>query len=430
MRELLIMVEREFLERVRTKGFVIGTLLFPIFMAVVLLLPTFVGEPEGERTIVVVDRTPAELGALFEAALTAEPVDPDGNAGAGASAGIRYQVERVDPGTPVDSLNALVLAEAIDAYVILDRDILSTGEIALRARTITNQSMLRDVRVAATTAVQTHRLDRVGLEPSNVRQLMEPVELQAARITEQGEEGGGAQATFIIAYVLAFLMYFVIAMYGHAVMRSVIQEKVTRVSEILVSTVRPVRLMAAKVTGVSAAALLQIAIWAGLVMLVASQSALLEEQFGVSESTLELFRIDPGITLTLLALFVIGFLLYAALFAALGAAMSSEQEAQPFQMMLLVPLFVPLLFMAAIINDPEGSIASFLGYFPLTAPVALPMRLAAAPPAWGQVIISLAIMLLTAIAISWVAGKIYRAGILATGKKASLTEIVRWIRAA
>lgn len=430
MTELLIMVEREFLERVRSKSFVIGTLFFPVFMAGVLLLPTIIEEPEGERSVQVVDRTDDDVGALFIAALTAAGPGTEPTESASASSGIRYSVERSDPGVSMDSLNALVLAEKIDAYVLLDRDFLSSGVVSLRARNITNRTMLRDIRAAATTAVQTYRLRGAGLEPENVRRLMAPVTVQTARITERGAEGGGAEATFITAYVLAFLMYIVIGMYGHAVMRSVIQEKVTRVSEILVSTVRPVRLMAGKITGVSAAALLQISIWAGLVFLVASQSELLQTRFGVAESTLELFRLPPGITITFFLLFVIGFLLYAALFAALGAAMSTEQEAQPFQMMLLVPLIVPLLFLAAITNEPEGSISTFLGYFPLTAPVALPMRLAAAPAVWGQVAASLGIMLVTAAVISWVAGKIYRAGILATGKKASLAEIIRWIRAA
>lgn len=430
MNELLIVVEREFLERVRTKSFVIGTLFFPIFMAGVLLLPTIIEEPEGERSVRVVDRSAEGVGALFIAALTAPPPGAEPAEPVPGAAGMRYSVEPGDPEVSLDSLSALVLAEQIDAYVLLDRDFLSSGVVSLRARNITNRTMLRDIRAAATTAVQTYRLREAGLEPENVRRLMEPVTIQTARITESGEEGGGAEATFITAYVLAFLMYIVIAMYGHAVMRSVIQEKVTRVSEILVSTVRPVQLMAGKITGVSAAALLQIAIWAGLVVLVASQSELLQSQFGVAESTLELFRLDPGITATFLLLFVIGFLLYAALFAALGAAMSTEQEAQPFQMMLLVPLIVPLLFLAAITNEPEGSISTFLGYFPLTAPVALPMRLAAAPAAWGGIAASLGIMLLTAAVTSWVAGKIYRAGILATGKKASLADIFRWIRAA
>jgi ABC-2 type transport system permease protein len=423
--ELLIIVEREFLERVRTRAFVIGTLLFPLFMIGILLLPMVVEDSGRPRRVAVVDGAPAGVGNIFVEMLERREADENG-----AVTAASYMVERLTGAASRDSLNTRVMAEELDAYVILGDDILTSGEVTLRARNITNRILLRDIRVAATTAVQAQRLGAAGLQPEAIARLMDPVAVNTARITERGEEGGDATATFFVAYTLSFLMYFIIAMYGHSVMRSVIQEKVTRISEILVSTVRAVRLMAGKITGVSAAALLQIAIWAALVVVVVSQSAFLRERFGVSESTLEAFRIDPGIAVVLLALFVVGFLLYAALFAALGAAMSSEQEAQPFQMVLMLPLLVPLLFLGAITSEPNGTIASFLGYFPLTAPVALPIRLAAAPVDWSQVALSLGGMLLAGMAIAWIAGKIYRAGILATGKKASLSELVRWVRAA
>jgi ABC-2 type transport system permease protein len=423
--ELLIIVEREFLERVRTRAFVIGTLLFPLFMIGILLLPMVVEDSGRPRRVAVVDGAPAGVGNIFVEMLERREADENG-----AVTAASYMVERLTGAASRDSLNTRVMAEELDAYVILGDDILTSGEVTLRARNITNRILLRDIRVAATTAVQAQRLGAAGLQPEAIARLMDPVAVNTARITERGEEGGDATATFFVAYTLSFLMYFIIAMYGHSVMRSVIQEKVTRISEILVSTVRAVRLMAGKITGVSAAALLQIAIWAALVVVVVSQSAFLRERFGVSESTLDAFRIDPGIAVVLLALFVVGFLLYAALFAALGAAMSSEQEAQPFQMVLMLPLLVPLLFLGAITSEPNGTIASFLGYFPLTAPVALPIRLAAAPVDWSQVALSLGGMLLAGMAIAWIAGKIYRAGILATGKKASLSELVRWVRAA
>ncbi len=167
-----------------------------------------------------------------------------------------------------------------------------------------------------------------------------------------------------------------------------------------------------------------------MIALAASQSDRLKEQFGIPTEAVEAFSFDPGIAAVLLLLFILGFLLYAALFAALGAAMSSEQEAQPYQMVLMLPLFVPLLFLGAITNEPEGTLSLFLGLFPLTAPVAMPMRLAAAPPDPTVVGLSLALLVVATILVAWLAGKIYRVGILATGKKPSLPELVRWVRAA
>ncbi len=434
MTELLIIIEREFRERVQTRSFVVGTLAFPLFLIAILILPTLGGDSGGERRVVVVDGAPAGVAAVFVQALHARRVDAAGEAPAGTGeeeAATTYDLQRISLGeADFDRLNQRITDRELDAYVVLGPETVDSGLVELRARNITNRLLLRDVRAAATAAVETRRLGSAGLDPAVIGRLMRPVTVRTARITEAGESAGDAESTFFVAYILAFMAYMVIAMYGHAVMRSVIQEKTTRISEILVSTVRAGRLMGGKIAGVSAAALLQLAIWAGIIMLVTSQSELLREQFGVSASTMEAVRLPPAILGTLLAFFVLGFLVYAALFAGLGAAMSTEQEAQPYQMMLMLPLFLPLLFLGAITNEPDGGIATFLGLFPLTAPVAMPMRLAAAPASWPQVALSLALMVVTAAIIAWIAGKIYRAGILATGKKASLSELIRWIRAA
>jgi ABC-2 type transport system permease protein len=440
VRELWIIVEREFLERVRTRSFVIGTLAFPVFVAAVFMLPMMMGDPgPGEIRLAVVDGAPDGIGEVFTQALVASPLltmdgDPGATAGAAADGPApdrrTYTLRRVPGREPTDALNRDVLDGALDGYVVLPDDILEGGAILYRSKNLPNPAILRDVRLAGTAAVQVRRMGAAGLDPAAVQSLLEPVELRPVRITAGGQEGGDAQGTFLVAYLLAFLAYLVIAMYGHTVMRSVIQEKTTRISEILVSSVRATHLMAGKIAGVSGAALLQIAVWAGMVALVLSQPALLVERLGASPALLEAFRLELGIGLILALFFVLGFLLYAALFAALGAAMSTEQEAQPFQMVLMLPLFVPLLFLGAITTDPDGRIATVLGLLPVTAPVAMPMRLAAAAPDPGVVAGSLTILFLTTAALAWVAGKIYRVGILATGKRPGLRELARWVRAA
>jgi ABC-2 type transport system permease protein len=448
MRELWIIVEREFQERVRTRAFAIGTLLFPLFMAAVFLLPTMVGD-QGPRQldIAVVDRAPAGLGDVFVQALHASAILAEAAARAAGGDGTlptaeqeaalgdaadarTYAVRRLPADAALDELNRQVLAGDLAGYVVLPEDLLDGGAVVYRARTVSNPYVLRDVRLAGNAAVQASRMGAAGLDPAMVQQLLDPVDVSAIRITASGQEGGDAQGTFLVAYLLAFLAYMVIAMYGHTVMRSVIQEKVTRISEILVSSVRASHLMAGKIAGVSAAALLQVAIWVAMVALVVSRSALLQERFGISPAVMDAFRLEPLIGLVLALFFVLGFLLFAALFAALGAAMSTEQEAQPFQMILMLPLFVPLLFLGPITTDPDGRIATVLSLLPLTSPVAMPMRLAAAPPDPLTIALALAFLLLATAAIAWVAGKIYRVGILATGKRPSLGELTRWVRAA
>jgi ABC-2 type transport system permease protein len=451
MRELWIIVEREFQERVRTRAFAIGTLIFPLFMAAVFLLPTMFGD-QGPRQldIAVVDRAPAGLGDVFVHALHASAILAEAAARAAGGDGTlstaeqetaladaadaaharTYAVRRLPADAALDELNRQVLAGDLAGYVVLPEDLLDGAPVMYRARTVSNPYVLRDVRLAGNAAVQASRMGAAGLDPAMVQQLLEPVDVSAIRITASGQEGGDAQGTFLVAYLLAFLAYMVIAMYGHTVMRSVIQEKVTRISEILVSSVRASHLMAGKIAGVSAAALLQVAIWVAMVALVVGRSELVQERFGISPAVMDAFRLEPAIGLVLALFFILGFLLFAALFAALGAAMSTEQEAQPFQMILMLPLFLPLLFLGPITTDPDGRIATVLSLLPLTSPVAMPMRLAAAPPDPLTIALALALLLLATAAIAWVAGKIYRVGILATGKRPSLGELTRWVRAA
>lgn len=425
MREIAIVVAREYLERVRTRAFILGTLALPVFMVAILLLPQIVDDEGAERTLVLVDEAPAGVGDRFVAELTAPPEEDE-------EEGNTYVVERAaGPLADVrESLNARVLAEEIDGYVVLPADLLEESEALLRARNITNRTVLRDVRVAASRAAQAARLERAGLQVSEVASLVRTVDVQSARITPEGEEGRDAESTFFFAYIVAFLIYFMTAIYGVNVLRSVLEEKSNRIAEVLVSSIRPRDLMIGKIIGVSSAALTQVAIWAVLIVLLVTQADVLGEGLGITPEVVAALSVDPGTAVLFLLFFIIGFFLFAALFAAVGAAMTTEQEAQSAQMVLMIPLFVPLLFLGAITNDPAGPVATTLGLIPFTAPVAMPMRIASAPIPLPEVLGSLAIMAVTTLVVGWAAGKIYRIGILSTGQKASLRDMVRWLRMA
>jgi ABC-2 type transport system permease protein len=278
-------------------------------------------------------------------------------------------------------------------------------------------------------AVQAVRLRDAGLEVEEVAALVRPVSVDEAQITASGEEGGDAFTTFFFAYAVTFLIYFITFFYSLAVMRSVLEEKTNRISEVLVSSVPSSRLLAGKIMGVSAAAILQVGIWVLIVAIAVMNSDALTQRFGVPTEVFEAITIPVGAVVQFLAFFLLGFVLFSSMFAALGAAVTSEHEAQSYQFMLLVPLIVPMLFLAAITGEPTGRIATTLGMVPFTAPVAMPMRIASAPiPAW-QIAASLLLIALTAMAVAWLAGKIYRIGMLSTGKKASLKDLGRWLRA-
>jgi ABC-2 type transport system permease protein len=421
--EILLIVRREFRERVYTRAFLLGTLLFPVFMAAVMVLPNLLDRGGRTMNLLVVSEAPAGVTDRFVALLGAEPQS------AGDS---RYLLEVV-PGTLEEvraQVNQRVQAGDADGYIVLPADVLERGEVAYRASTIGSPAMLREVRVAASQAVQAERLGEAGLELTEVASLLRAVNVSSARITATGEEGGGAAATFLLAYLIAFVIYFMTAVYGVGVLRSVLEEKTNRIAEVLVSSVRASHLMAGKILGVGSAAILQVGIWVVSAALLVTQSDRIAARMGIPPEALRAPEMAPLTAVALLVIFLLGFFLFAALFAALGATVNSEQEAQSLQMLLMIPLFVPLIFIMPLTTDPLGRTATILGLFPLTAPVAMPMRLAATQVPPAQVTLSIVLLLLGLAATVWAAGKIYRIGILSTGKKPSLKELAYWLRTA
>ena len=423
MRDILLIIRREFRERVASRSFLIGTILFPLLMVGLILLPRLVGSRGTERTLAVVNDGPAGVGDAFAAALGARPASAEENT---------YKVLRVPgPYTAVrESLNTRVESKEIDGYVVLPPDVLEKGTILFRARNVGSFSVMRELRTAGTRAVQSERLETAGISASAVAALIAPVQVDEAKITARGEEKGGALSTFLAAYVVAFLIYLMTTLYGVAVMRSVLEEKTNRIAEVLMSTIRAWHLMAGKIIGVGSAAVAQVLIWVVILTLIVSQSHRLGERFAIPDSILQALRVEPATGVLLFLFFLLGFFLYASIFATVGASVTSEQEAQSVQFVALLPLISPLLFLESILNAPLGPTATTLGIVPFTAPIAMPMRMASTPVPPVEIAASLALLLCGIAAVAWVAGKVYRVGILSTGKRPSLAELARWVRAA
>lgn len=423
MSEVLIVLRREFLERVRSKSFLIGTFLFPVFIIAIYVLPFIIGGDKSERRLVVVDEAPAGVADQFVAGIGAKTTKDSRP---------KYRVEVVrQPLEQVrDGLANRVREKELDGFVHLPADVVTGGKVSYRARNVANFEAIEDVEDAATQAVREVRLREAGLQIGQVASLLAPVEVTTARVTGTGEEGGSAFATFVVAYAAALLTYMMILLYGMNVMRSVLEEKTNRIAEVIVSSMRASHLMMGKIVGVASVALLQVTIWAVLVGVGLSALGGRSEQNGAMQQALAALKLKPGVGLALLAFFILGFFLYAAMFAALGAAVNSEQEAQQFQTLVMLPLIVPLVFLLKIAADPLGQTATILGWIPFTAPVSNAIRLGTVEIPPVQLFGSLALMVATTAFVAWAAGKIYRVGILSTGKKPSLKELGRWLRAA
>jgi len=419
MSNVWIVLKREFMERVKTKSFLLATFLFPIFIIGLNVIPHLMGGEETVRHVVVVDEAPAGMAQMVVASLTPE------------REGRSYRLEVVrQPLAQVQAgLRERITRKEIDGYLHLPADVVTTSQVAYRARNVSNLGVMTDMRRAATQAVQETRLRTAGLQATDVRALLRPVEVSTARVTATGEEGGSAIVTFFAAYAMAMLMWLMVFLYGVNVMRSVLEEKTNRIVEVLVSSMKASDLMMGKILGVGLVALLQVAIW---VVLIATGLTIAGQRLksGGAANIMAGLKLTPQAGITLLSFFVLGFFLYAAVFAAIGAAVTTDQEGQQFQTFAMIPLMLPVLFFPKVIGDPLGTTATVLGLVPFTAPVANAMRLGSTEIPVTQVIASLVMLALTTVLVVWIAGKIYRFGILSTGKKASLADIGRWMRAA
>jgi len=419
MRNVLLIIRREFLERVRTRSFVLSTVLFPVFIAALMILPSIMQTGGGKRTLVLVDQSPAGIGHAVAQALQAPRQEKNA---------IRYTIQRVEGALEPQRarLNARVEAKEIDGYVWIGPDVLASNQVQYRARDVTRVQVVQDLEQAVTGAVRQERLRGQGLTAAEVAQLVRNVDVKAARITGEGEEGGNIFATLITAYVIGIMFMQLIMLYGQNAMRSVLEEKNNRIVEVIVSSVHATQLMAGKVLGLAAVALLQVGIWVGFSALFTSQG----ERLGMSAGALRAAQLGPAVWATILVFFVLGFVLYAAMYAAAGSTVASEQEAQQLAVPLMLPLIVPLVFIMPVLTDPLGSTARTLSLIPFTAPVVMPMRAVATEIPPLEIALSIALLLAGVLAVLWVAGKIYRVGILSTGKKPSLRELGRWLRAA
>lgn len=424
MRELLVVLQREFVERVKSKSFILSTLLTPLILLLFAVGPILFSRAAtaDPLRVVLVDETPNALGPRIQAAL--RTTDGQGDDGMVVTLETRPLPQLRD------SLQLLLTARSIDAYVHLGPDLLEGGAVQAVTRNVLNAAERRRISGAVSMAVQTDRLQQTGLSSAELAGILRPVQLNTVRLTVEGEREH-SDVGLVIAFLMAFLLYMLIMLYGMQVMQSVQEEKTNRIAEVLVSSIRAPYLMLGKVLGVGSVALLQITIWIVFGAALFSQAGRLEG-FGFPADALGpvLASVGPATLLTLLAYMLGGFFLYATLFAAVGAAAETNEDAQRFTFPLIMPLILPIMLAERIITAPGEAVAIALSWFPLTTPLVMPMRMTAGGAGGAEAVAMIGYLFLCIAAFGWVAGKIYRVGILRTGQRAGWSDLVRWIRMA
>lgn len=422
LEKTLVIAQREYMSRIQSKGFWIATLLLPVMMAALIFLPVLlISKSTSRLDAVIVDETGA-LGERLAARLAGE------DARSNPMARVQAEVVGVEADREAQraALDQRLLAEEIDAWLWLDREGLAENRVEYHARSVSNTITQDVIEDALSDEVRRMRLTDAGYEPDVVAPLLARIDLRTVRVSEEGSRAEAGEAGFIMAYVLFFLLYVVLMIWGQQVLNAVLEEKTSRVVEVIISSARPFDLMLGKLLGLGGAAFTQFGLWMiAAVTLTApgliSAVAALPEDVGIPS-------LSVGQALAIVAFFLLGFFVYSTLFAAVGASFNNLQEAQQLSWVPMSMIILPMLFFVPVINDTGGTLAQVLSLIPPLTPMLMPLRVAVEmPPVWE---IALALALTTGFVwlMILLCGRIYRVGILMYGKKPTLKEIVRWVR--
>ena len=427
MRKLWAVIVREYLERVRTRWFVVATVFGPLVFGALLYLPAYVaarGRASADVSrIQILDATGTSLGRAISSELNGG-VFGDSSRTEVISLSVSQIAAAEEAGTRA------VLNRRIRGYLVLDPGTLAGRGARYAGSNATSIVDMRRIETAVNREVMAEQLRSAGVSSTEANRLKRMrLDLRAERITPGGR-GGSGQLSILFAISIAMLLYITIFIYGQAVLRGVIEEKQTRVAEVVLSSVRATTLLAGKVLGVGAVGLTQMVIWIAASALMARYRVALLAQMGVNAVPVQFPPISTGQLVVLVLFFLLGYTFYAALFAAIGAMVNTEQEAQQAQMPVVLLLVVSIMFLQPVLNNPEGSLATNLAWIPFSSPIVMPLRLTAVNvPGWEIGLSLFALMAGCYIAI-YIAARIYRTGLLMYGKRPTLREVSRWVREA
>ncbi|HYK22218.1 MAG TPA: ABC transporter permease [Pyrinomonadaceae bacterium] len=433
MRKFLAVVKREYVQRVRAKMFIVSTVLLPIVMALFMIVPAIVVSIKTPpMRVAVVDQTGIMYGQL-KAALESDETT-DGSNSANQQTGSRFGKfvlqEISAKNQSLDQLRAdldqRLRTRQLEGYLILPPDFLHTGQIEFYNRIPGDLLSQRMLQSALNRAVREQRLVEAKVDTKTRQQLFKPVSLESVKIGDSGAERDSGDS-FVLVFGVGFVMYLAILMYGQIVLGAIIEEKETRIAEILFSSVKPFALMMGKLVGVSLVALTQLAIWGLAFSTFALYGASVLAANGLPA---RIPRVPFSQYLYFGLFFLLGYFIYATIYALVGSMVTTAQEGGQLAMPIILILVVSFYLFLPVSRSPDSSFAFWVSMLPFSAPVAMLVRIVTQTPPMWQIALSLFIGLCTVFVIMWMASRIYRVGMLMYGKRASIPEAWRWARQA
>ncbi|HET6936263.1 MAG TPA: ABC transporter permease [Candidatus Angelobacter sp.] len=430
MRNVWLIARREYLERVRTRSFLLMTILIPLLMGGLTLGPGMLAERvshHAEHLVVVAsDR---QAGDAIRAQLlhtdeqSRSPIEDARKASFKRSAQTPPELTvDVDTDTSAEhraALTAKVGNKEVDGVIWATDDALKTRNIPLITRDVSSFIANEEIRSGLNQSLSRQALSKRGLSRDEIEQVFSPVKLDVQDAVGKG--AANPQIVFVVSFVLVMILYMSLLLYGINVMRAVLEEKTSRIMEVMLSVAQAKEMMAGKILGVGAVGLTQIGIWFAFSMVyIVPNAAAMRGQLKTV--------LTPGLLLWFAVFYLLGYALYSAMYAAIGSMVNSEQEAQQLQFVAVLPLVAAIAVMFSVAQFPNSPVAIWCSLIPFTSPLIMFMRIAVQTPPLWQIALSILILVATIYGLVLLCAKIYRVGILMYGKRPTLPEIVKWLK--
>jgi ABC-2 type transport system permease protein len=417
MNRVWTIVRKEYLERVRSKSFVVGTLLGPALMSMFIWLPLLVSDSGGddERSVAVLDLSGVAFAPLAETLLERGddhvqlvPVSREGR----------------DVEACLADLKRMVVDDTVHSGIVIAADFIESGQASFYNKSVSSQVLLSEaLRPALSAVLRAERFASVEVDESLVAYLTEGSHWENITVSAEGvEERQSGDVAFGMAFVLIMIIYIMVITYGSHTLTAVIEEKNTRMAEVLLASVSPGDLMLGKVLGIGLAGLTQFAIWAGAFF------GLSQRGISFGDVTLSAGFLTPVILVSFVLFFILGFFLYATLYAGVGAMCNSIQDSQQFHMPLAMGMVIPMMLLTLVLRSPDSTAALVLSLVPLFAPVLMFMRVCVETPPLWQILLSWALMIVTIVLAARAAGKLFRVGILMYGASPTWASLAKALR--
>lgn len=435
MNKIGLIVEREFAERVRKKSFIVSTLLTPLFMIAMMVLPSVMMFKGGSDTknVVVIDNSPEQL------------------VGKKLVSGKTVSFRLLEGSESVS--NARMMYRNDYGILVIGQDILDNPQdIQLILNDASSLSVEENIQNQIQSILRTERLKRYDLE--NMDQILADANVRVNSIQtlknndqqdDDNMEKTSTTASWLMGLILGMMLYFILIVYGQQVLQSVIDEKQTRVLDVMVTSCTPFELMMGKILGIAVVAALQIVIWA--VLIIGASAFVMPLVMGGADVEAALAAAqnvpDPevlsivgkftnvsylaGLFLELLLYIVGGFLFYASMYAAIGSAVDTPQDAAQFNGIIMMPVIVAIMVMMSVMNDPNSDLVFWCSMIPFTSPIVMMARIPFGIPTW-QVAVSLVVLFISFFLMVWVAARIFRVGVFMHGKKPTWKDLGAWIK--